>query len=77
MAKNMNESEQEKGRAEARAEGIRSAILTFMEERLLRNIPEEMILEETMNTFFMAEDKAKIFLTIAEEEVKKKKHATS
>ena len=53
MAKNMNESEQAKERAEARAEGIRSAILTFMEERLLRNIPEEMILAETMDTFFM------------------------
>ena len=77
MAKNMNESEQAKERAEARAEGIRSAILTFMEERLLRNIPEEMILAETMDTFFMAEDKAKIFLTIAEDEVKRKNRSTS
>ncbi len=77
MAKNKSENEQEKERAEARADGIRSAILTFMEERLLRNIPEEMILEETMGTFFMAEDKAKIFLTIAEDEVKRKNHQTS
>lgn len=77
MAKNMNESEQAKERAEARAEGIRSAILTFMEERLLRNIPEEMILAEMMDTFFMAEDKAKIFLTIAEDEVKRKNRSTS
>ena len=74
MTKNMSESEQERERTEAKAEAIRTAILSFMEERLLRNIPEELILEETVQTFFMAEDKAKIFLTIAEDEVKKKNH---
>lgn len=74
---NKSESEQERERTEAKAEAMRTAILAFMEERLLRNIPEELILEETVKTFFMAEDKAKIFLTIAEDEVKKKNRGTS
>ena len=64
---NKSESEQERERTEAKAEAMRTAILAFMEERLLRNIPEELILEET----------AKIFLTIAEDEVKKKNRGTS
>ncbi len=77
MTQNKSESEQERERAEFKAEAICSAILSFMEERLLRSIPEELILEETIDTFYMAEDKAKIFLTIAEDEVKKKHHASS